>query len=182
MFKLKNNVNKIYMGCGDDYKEGYIGCDIRKTKTSKIICKAWELSKHIKNLEEIYSRHMVEHLTYTEFNETLKDWNKALLGGGRIHIICPDLDFHIMQFQNAIFDEKNYNNQWSNFSHSVAGLYGWQRECDINDKNTKIKYWDVHKSGYNKKLMYFYLNRNGFNNIDLKTVDKCHLVAIAYKN
>lgn len=82
MFKLKNNVNKIYMGCGDDYKEGYIGCDIRKTKTSKIICKAWELSKHIKNLEEIYSRHMVEHLTYTEFNETLKDWNKALLGGG----------------------------------------------------------------------------------------------------
>ena len=81
MFWNKRVVDKIYMGCGDDYKEGYVGCDIRKTKTAKIICKAWELSKHCKNVGEIYSRHMVEHLTYTEFNETLKDWYKALNGG-----------------------------------------------------------------------------------------------------
>ena len=50
------------MGCGDDYKDGYVGCDVRKTKTAKIICKAWELSKYCKNVNEIYSRHMVEHL------------------------------------------------------------------------------------------------------------------------
>lgn len=47
---------------------------------------------------------MVEHLTYTEFNETLKDWCKALTGA-KLHIICPDLDFYIEQFKNAIFDE-----------------------------------------------------------------------------
>ena len=81
-FKTKKVIDKIYMGCGDDYKDGYVGCDVRKTKTAKIICKAWELSKYCKNVNEIYSRHMVEHLTYAEFNETLKDWYKVLNGGG----------------------------------------------------------------------------------------------------
>ena len=104
------------------------------------------------------------------------------MGGGKLHIICPDLDFHIEQFKNAIFDEENFNNKWSNFSHGIAGLYVWQRECDINNKDTKTKYWDVHKSGYNKEIMYFYLNRNGFRDIDIKTVDKWHLVAVGYKN
>ena len=80
-FKTKKVIDKIYMDCGDDYKDGYVGCDVRKTKTAKIICKAWELSKYCKNVNEIYSRHMVEHLTYTKFNETLKDWHKALNGG-----------------------------------------------------------------------------------------------------
>lgn len=64
----------------------------------------------------------------------------------------------------------------------MNGLYGWQRECDINDKNTKTKYWDVHKSGYNKRLMYFYLNRNSFCDIYINTVDKWHLVAVGIKN
>lgn len=63
-FKNKKVIDKIYMGCGYDYKDGYVGCDVRKTKTAKIICKAWELSKYCKNVNEIYSRHMVEHLTY----------------------------------------------------------------------------------------------------------------------
>ena len=98
-----------------------------------------------------------------------------------MHIICPDLDFHIGQFKNAIFDEENFNNKWSNFSHGVAGLYGWQRECDIDNKDTKTKYWDVHKSDYNKEIMYFYLSRNGFVDIDIKTVDKWHLVAVVLK-
>ena len=81
-FKNKKVIDKIYIGYGDDYKDSYVGCDVRKTKTAKIICNAWELSKYCKNVNEIYSRHMVEHLTYTKFNETLKDWHKALNGGG----------------------------------------------------------------------------------------------------
>ena len=53
--KNKKVIDKIYMGCGDDYKDGYVGCDVRKTKTAKIICKAWELYKYCKNVNEIYS-------------------------------------------------------------------------------------------------------------------------------
>ena len=60
-------------------------------------------------------------------------------------------------------------------------MYGWQRECDIDNKDIRTKYWDVHKSGYNKEIMYFYLSRNGFIDVDIKTVDKWHLVAVGYK-
>ena len=46
-FKNKKVIDKIYMGCGDDYKDGYVGCDIRKTK--------WQTSmKYIKYLRTIY--------------------------------------------------------------------------------------------------------------------------------
>ena len=54
--------------------------------------------------------------------------------------------------------------------------------CDIDNKDIRTKYWDVHKSGYNKEIMYFYLNRNGFVDIDIKTVDKWHLVVVGFKN
>ena len=38
-FKNKKVIDKIYIGYGDDYKDSYVGCDVRKTKTAKIIWK-----------------------------------------------------------------------------------------------------------------------------------------------
>jgi predicted SAM-dependent methyltransferase len=83
------------VGCGLDYKEGYIGCDLRKTSTVSIQCKAWELSKHCDKLEKIYTRHMFEHLTIRESEFCLRDWYSALKFGGCATIIVPNLEFHI---------------------------------------------------------------------------------------
>ena len=175
----KEPIKNVYVGCGDDHKEGYIGCDIRKTKNAQIVCKAWELSKKIKNLSNIYSRHMIEHLTFPELEMTLADWYKALGPGGKVHIICPNMDFHIQQFQNAIINKVNYNDKKSDFRWSLAGFWGWQRE-DYT-KNVPNKYWDIHKSGYNCKILHFFLSRARFTNINCYIVDNCHLVAEAYK-
>lgn len=179
-FKGRLKIENIYMGCGDDYKEGYTGCDIRKTKNAKIVCKAWELSKKIKNLKNIYSRHMCEHLTFQEFEYTLQDWYQALAPEGKLEIIVPNLDFHIEQFRNAKFDKENLNAKNSNLNWALAGFWGWQREDYI--KSGKNKYWDVHKSGYNTKLMELFLKRCGFSNIQCAiSADNVHLIAKATK-
>lgn len=182
-FMNKFKTENIYIGCGDDYREGYIGCDIRKTKNTKIVCKAWELSKKQKNLKNIYSRHMCEHLTFQEFEYTLQDWYRALAPQGKLEIIVPNLDFHIEQFKKAKFDWENLITQRTDLNWALAGFWGWQRENYISGGGgAKSRYWDVHKSGYNIKLMELFLKENGYKNIQCTvSSDNVHLIAKATK-
>lgn len=179
-FKKKELIKNVYVGCGDDFKEGYVGCDIRKTKNTKIVCKAWELSKKVKDLENIYSRHMCEHLTYDEFIFTLTDWYKTLKPAGLVHIIVPNIDYHIEQFKRAEFDNKSLETKWSDLSWSLAGFCGWQRENYIKIKND-TKYWDVHKSVWNSKLIRLFLENLGYVHITCEVIDNVHLSVMARK-
>ena len=77
----------IYIGCGPDTREGFIHVDIRDLDNVDIVCNAWELSKHIQDVDHIYSRHMLEHLTNFEADRTLRDWLKSLKTNGKIEII-----------------------------------------------------------------------------------------------
>ena len=63
-----------------------------------------------------------------------------------------------------------------------SGIVWLAKRIDIDNKDIRTKYWDVRKSGYNKEIMYFYLSRNGFVDVDIESVDKWHLVAIGFKN
>ncbi len=172
---------KLYVGSGEDVKEGYLGVDLRKLPSVAIVCKAWEVSYHIQEVDEIYTRHMVEHLTIAESMATLKDWHKALKKGGLLHIVVPDLDFHIEQWKQAVWTEEAMKEVTSDAVHSRAGFFGWQRECDPNSGQYNTTYWDVHKSGYNKQYMHFLLTHIGFSNVKVETQDGCHLVAKAIK-
>ena len=84
---------KVYVGCGSDRKEGYVGCDLRKLNSVEVVCKSWELSCHFEKVREIYCRHMLEHLTFKEVEATLNDWHKCLQVGGCIHLVVPLFGF-----------------------------------------------------------------------------------------
>lgn len=175
MEKEKN----IYIGCGEDIREGFMHADIRKFDHVDYVCKAWELSIHIQDVNHIYSRHMLEHLTNMEAIHTLSDWFKVLKKKGSIRIIVPDMDFHAKQWLEAEWNEEFENDKWSDASHSFASIYGWQEECDPFEEVYNQSYWSVHKSGYNKKRMKFLLKKIGFKNIEIETKNKWHLVATA---
>lgn len=178
--KMKT-MNRIYIGCGNDRKEGYLHADVRPLDGIDYVCKAWEISQYISDADEIYSRHMFEHLTAMEGDKALRDWMVALKPGGLLHIIVPDMDFHCRQWLEAEWNETTIKEKWSDARHSFASIFGWQRECnpDLDDYNES--YWDVHKSGYNARRMAYVLQRNGFENLDIQTVDQFHLVAKAIK-
>lgn len=180
-FFAKRSRCKVYIGCGDDTREGYIGCDIRRTPAVKIQCAAWKLSKHCENVSDIYTRHMLEHLTFPEVEAALSDWYWSLGDGGRLEIIVPNMDFHIKQWLNADWSESSFEDKWSDMSWSLAGFWGWQRDCAVSDKKKVSPYWDVHKSGFNEPSIKFFLVRAGFSDIETSVVDGCHLLAVAYK-
>ncbi len=172
---------KLYVGCGPDVREGFIHCDIRPMPHVDCVCKAWEVSGHFSEVEHIYSRHMLEHLTRDEAMLTLKDWYSALAVNASVRIIVPNMDFHCRQWLEAEWNDEAFSRKRSDASYSTAGFWGWQSECDPRQVDYNAVYWDVHKSGYNQKSMSFLLAKVGFSKIHCEVKDDVHLVAQAKK-
>lgn len=190
--------SKLYLGCGEDQIDGYIGCDLRPLDHVALACKAWEVSKFCTGLSEIYSRHMLEHLTLAESQLTLQDWHQALRPGGEVRIEVPNLEFALEQWRRAKWNQAEIDHRYSDATWGFAGLFGWQRECDPLADNYNTSYWDVHKSGYTAESIQFYLQQAGFDHIRIQfagftpeqlkrrnmaegSTDNCHLIATAQK-
>ena len=120
---------KIHVGCGKYNLDGYINSDIRDLPNVHLVCKAWELDRFAENAAEIYSRHMIEHLTLHEMMTTVRIWYKCLRPGGKIILLCPDMDFHVQQYLNAKWTDEEWDNhcKGSNAKWSFAGFWGHQR-------------------------------------------------------
>lgn len=191
--------SKLYVGCGDQKLDGYVACDLRALPHVQLACRAWDISRYCQNLSEIYSRHMVEHLTYEEAKLTLRDWHAALAEDGIVRIEVPNIDFAIQQWSRAVWTKESLAQRYSDARWGFAGFFGWQRECDPRQQEYNQTYWDVHKSGYNADSMRFFLEESGFCDITItfegftekqlhrrnlapNASDNCHLIAVARKN
>ncbi|QDT66734.1 methyltransferase domain-containing protein [Calycomorphotria hydatis] len=179
--KAKLSNVKIHIGSGTLGRDGYINCDIRPLPGVKIVCPAWELSMHANEVSAIYSRHMLEHLTFAEVDATLADWYRALALGGTIEVWVPNMTFHIEQWQRAEWNHTQWKENKSDARWGAAGFYGWQRECDPRQPDYSSSYWDCHKSGFDTYNARFFLNKHGFVDVTLKVVDEIHLVMTARK-
>lgn len=141
---------KIEFGCGETpTKEGFKTCDIRNVPGVDFVCPAWEIDLHVEEntVDEIFSRHFFEHLTYKQGRIVLQKWHKILKPTGVMHMMLPNLDFHIRQYTSK-----------TKIKEALAGFYGWQRGA-FDDT------WDTHKSGYNFDLLQPILTEEGYTHI-----------------
>jgi predicted SAM-dependent methyltransferase len=149
------------VGCGEAGPQlGFVGVDIRRLPCVGIMSQAWTLERHLEpgSVSGFYSRHALEHLTFPQVRSTLSSWFRLLRPGGRVHILVPDLAFHIAQFLDPNPNGPSpANAQWTQRQHALAGFYGWQRQADH-------KLWDVHKSGFTFETMGGILGDAGFIN------------------
>ena len=63
---------KIEFGCGaTPTKTDFKTCDIRNLPGIDFVCPAWEISNHVQlnTVDEIFSRHFLEHLTFIQANK-----------------------------------------------------------------------------------------------------------------
>jgi predicted SAM-dependent methyltransferase len=162
------DVIRVEVGTGQRPKRGFIHCDIQKLSGVDHVCKAWEIPFDDVSIDEIYSRHMLEHLTLQEAKQTLQCWFNKLKDGGILELVVPDLNFHVRQFL-----EMEYS--WSkdraeNLNHAMAGFYGWQ-----NNEH------DIHKWGYTRKAIVDLLSEVGFSGFNFIHDDRWHIHLECFK-
>lgn len=132
---------RLNYGCGETRKPGYIGIDCRPCPGADHVLQAWDTSPfEPDSVDEVYSRHMLEHLDPADARRALVAWWHVLKPGGRLHIIVPDLEFHARQLLREA-------TSWSadsaeNLAHAMAGFYGWR------DANRGGSIEDAHRWGY----------------------------------
>jgi predicted SAM-dependent methyltransferase len=172
IFTIKYNNMQIEFGGGNNPRRpSYKQVDIRKFDGISYVCNSWEIDQYISedSVTEIYSRHFFEHLTHSQALRTLKAWHKILKTGGRVHLICPNMDFHLKQWYNW----KNLSEKEKN--HCRAGFWGWQKEGDVSA-------WDLHKSGYDFDKLKELVESKGFAKVkNLDDLDSKHLEVEFFK-
>ena len=160
----------IEFGCGANPKQaGYKTCDIRNLPGIDYVCSAIDIADHCdhNSVDNIFSRHMFEHLTFHAGELHLEACMKILVSGGELRMMMPNMTFHI--------------NQWLSkdpavMEHAKAGFWGWQREVEEGED------WDIHKSGYDFNSLNELLLRKGFINIQRnKSLKHKHLSITAIK-
>jgi len=159
----------VYIGCGEDKKEGFIHSNSQKFDHIDIICNPWELSQHIKDVNHIYSKNLLPYLTNFEADRTLRDWFKALKTNGSITIIVPDINFYATQWLEAEWNEENLKDKNSIAQQSFRHIWGTQENCDPWLSSYDSSYSTVIKSGYNQKRLQFLLERIGALHIEIHT-------------
>tara|TARA_R110000772_G_scaffold120186_1_gene226380 strand:- start:1430 stop:1918 length:489 start_codon:yes stop_codon:yes gene_type:complete len=155
---------KIEFGSGANVPKGFVGCDIRDEPGVKFVCPAWEIVDHVpkQSVDRVRSRHMLEHLTQYDSKRTLRAWHTILKSDGVGTVIVPDMLFHIKQWTTQRDNPKAF--KWA-----FAGFWGWQRETGIGEV------WDVHKSGYDEKLLTLWLHEAGFSKVSRNKTEPQHL-------
>lgn len=109
---------KLHLGCGNDYKEGYVNVDLYPQPDYKID-EVWDIRsipQPDNSVDEILSSHVIEHFDFKTGQEVLSEWYRVLKPNGILKLETPDLLSNCQEFVTAD-DQRRiylYNNFFSN--------------------------------------------------------------------
>lgn len=86
---------RVHLGCGDVYLDGYVNIDAYPAGTGRgpdRILRVEDLDYPEGSVDEIYTSHVVEHLSRAELLEALPRWHQALRPGGLLTVEVPDAE------------------------------------------------------------------------------------------
>jgi predicted SAM-dependent methyltransferase len=162
---------KLNVGCGTDYKNGWINIDNNSDHNIEKLDLDWDLRNPLpfddNSVDFIFNEHFLEHLTVEEGQGAIKDFMRVLKPDGVLRIAMPDLETAIkfyndpnwkrrpfiknfdLQFVQTRAELLNMNFRW--WGHKW--LYDWEElERRLRDSGcTKIKRKRLGKS-QNKEL------------------------------
>ena len=111
---------KLHLGSGSSHLKGYINIDKYNTSADRIM-DACKLNYPDNSVDEIFTSHMVEHLTYSEFMDALREWRRVLRENGTLIIRCPNFERHLRDWLNT-----DYKKRWCKNNEGVNVILGFQ--------------------------------------------------------
>lgn len=149
---------KINLGCGSDYKEGFVNIDGNiKIKADKYLCfpednLCTEFKKE--TVEYVLCKDFLEHHYHFDAVEILNQIYKVLITGSKVDIRIPNMDYLLSQQCHLTPESK------------LLAIYGGQDKKSGNkimdDARLQRPDYHAHKFGWTKKQMVDELKSIGF--------------------
>lgn len=93
--RKKNEKVMLNVGCGTDYKQGWINIDNNSDHNIKKLDLNWDLRYQLpfpnNSVDFIYNEHFLEHLEVAEGIKAIKDFMRILKPNGILRVAMPDL-------------------------------------------------------------------------------------------
>lgn len=136
--------NKVHLGCGAKYLDGWINVDALPTVRSDVVADLATVEFPSGSLEQVYACHVLEHLKEDVSISLLNKIFNWLLPGGTVHLAVPDFD--------AIHRRYSLQKDLAEIRGLILG--GGKDE------------YDVHFSIYNFEKLKSFLEGAGFQSVD----------------
>lgn len=160
---------KLNVGCGTDYKNGWINIDNNTDNNIDKLDINWDLRNPLpfedNSVYFIFNEHFIEHLTVEEARKSLKDLKRVLKAGGVMRIAMPDLELAVEIYQDPNWKQRPViKNFGMDYIETRAELL-----------NMGFRFWD-HKWFYDWEELDRRLKEVGFEDIT-----RCKLGKSKYK-
>lgn len=170
---------KVELGSGPHGIPGFLHVDAVKVGNVDRVGDIRRLDWLADNsVDELYSAHALEHVSYTEVEAVLEEWYRVLKPGGKITIKMPDLAFLCRAFVEKIHSaEEVMVAIFGGFSDYPGGPDGWEKVSGNPnwERNTipdghlphpgKYTEWGAHKALYTWETIKPRLERVGFQEV-----------------
>jgi predicted SAM-dependent methyltransferase len=170
---LSNSYKRYNLGCGLKIYENFMNVGFWSQLKSGVLYKDLNgtfntvmFNHDLRNgvpatdnsLDLIYHSHMLEHLSYVDGIEFLKECFRALKPGGRMRVLVPDLELWI----NAYYqNNKFFFEQYKKYGGIDPTIYSTKGSIFMG-----MLHNHEHKCGYDYESLEWMLEHTGFSDIN----------------
>jgi predicted SAM-dependent methyltransferase len=184
----KNNNGKVNLnvGCGTDYKNGWINIDNNSDHNIKKLDLNWDLRHKLplpdNSVDFIFNEHFLKHLNAKQGVRVLKDFWRILKTDGVLRIATPDLKVCIDNYSDDNWRSNPYYEKFKEIGTKAELLnisfhnWGHQYLYDQEELNRRLK-----EAGF-KEINFCEFKKSGISELsNLETRDALSLIAEAKK-
>ena len=146
---------KLNLGCGNKRIEGYINADIVNIPEVDEVFNMKEIPYKDNSISEISTEHSLEHLSFEDSRQAIKEIFRVLEPGGILKLFIPDLEFCCKGYLEG--DNHRRINGFPEKEWYSKCLYGIQRHENGSDAKHQF-----HLSGYSMNEIKKELEQQGF--------------------
>ena len=145
-------MRKLEIGGGPDPQRGYKQLDVVSRPHVDYVGHAWKIPTADNSFSEVYGRHVFEHFSPYEAGKALEEFKRVLISGGKLHLIMPNLLFHMKQLTMPGMSKYV---PMTNLDHALSSIYGHQT---VHPNEPEM----CHKWGYTPASLAKLLLDHGF--------------------
>jgi len=129
---MENKIVKLNIGCGKDYRQGYVNVDVRNTVKADVVCDIMDITDIMQpeSVNEIIANDILEHFSFLETDKLVSKLHWIMKAGAWVEIRVPDLDVLIDHYKQGILNadrlsyllygaqDYEYNYHYNGFSYT----------------------------------------------------------------